>query len=162
MMKLLLAAHADTTVVSKSKATAYEFADENGHKEIAALWMNNMKRARPPRVDSHHCLSWLLTSHTVLEVSLQNPMSKIWRIFMKGYTLKVTEDATDRRFEVRVDESGEPTQIYASNAKESRYFPNCATHIRQAVIDRRWNPGLVVVSVGIHALLFSMVMRKIG
>lgn len=42
---------------------------------------------------------------------------------MKGYTLKVTEDATDKRFEVRVDESGAPTQIYASNAKESRYFP---------------------------------------
>ena len=71
---------------------------------------------------------------------------------------------------------------------------NCATHIRQAVIDRRWNPGLVmasiqfvlsiyagwfvtthglvhpllwwagtvVVSVGIHALLFSMVMRRRG
>lgn len=42
---------------------------------------------------------------------------------MKGYILKVTEDATDKRFEVRVDASGEPTEIYASNAMESRYFP---------------------------------------
>ena len=48
MVKLLLATHADTKVVSKSKATAYDFADENGHKEIAALLMNNMKRTRPP------------------------------------------------------------------------------------------------------------------
>ncbi len=42
---------------------------------------------------------------------------------MKGYTLKIKENSTDKRFEVRVDESGEPTQIYASNEKESRYFP---------------------------------------
>lgn len=42
---------------------------------------------------------------------------------MKGYTLKIREDATDKRFEVRVDEAGEPTQIYSSNAKESRYYP---------------------------------------
>jgi|GEM_PF-2908756 hypothetical protein len=42
---------------------------------------------------------------------------------MKGYTLKIKEDATDKRFEVRVDESGEPTQIYASSSKESLYYP---------------------------------------
>ena len=39
---------------------------------------------------------------------------------------------------------------------------NCATHIRQAFIDHRWNPGLVMVSVGIHALLFSLVTRRRG
>ncbi|MEI6387010.1 MAG: hypothetical protein WCQ50_10255 [Spirochaetota bacterium] len=42
---------------------------------------------------------------------------------MKGCTLKVREDATEKHFEVRVDETGEPTQIYASNNKESLYFP---------------------------------------
>jgi len=69
---------------------------------------------------------------------------------------------------------------------------NCATHIRQAIVDNRWNPGLVMasiqfvvcfyagwfvtthglafplfwwtgtvaVSAGIHALLFTLVMRR--
>lgn len=42
---------------------------------------------------------------------------------MKGYTLKIKEDATDKRFEVRVDEFGAPTQIYSSNGKETLYYP---------------------------------------
>jgi hypothetical protein len=42
---------------------------------------------------------------------------------VKGYTLKIKENATEKRYEVRVDETGEPTQIYASNDKESRYYP---------------------------------------
>ncbi len=42
---------------------------------------------------------------------------------MKGYTLKIREDATDKRFELRVDEFGEPRRIDASNSKESLYFP---------------------------------------
>lgn len=42
---------------------------------------------------------------------------------MKGYTLKIREDATDKHFEVRVDEFGEPNQIYASNSTESLYYP---------------------------------------
>jgi hypothetical protein len=42
---------------------------------------------------------------------------------MKGCTLKIKEDATERRFEVRVDEHGEPIEIYSSNENESRYYP---------------------------------------
>ena len=35
--KLMLASHANTKLFSKSRATAFDFAAENGHKDIAAL-----------------------------------------------------------------------------------------------------------------------------
>jgi len=40
IVKLLLAANADTKLVSKSRATAYDFAFENMRKEVAQLLKN--------------------------------------------------------------------------------------------------------------------------
>lgn len=37
VVKLLLGSHANTRLRSLSKATAFDFANENGHKEVAAL-----------------------------------------------------------------------------------------------------------------------------
>jgi ankyrin repeat protein len=37
IVKLLLGAKANKKLVSKSKATAFDFANENGHNEIAKL-----------------------------------------------------------------------------------------------------------------------------
>jgi ankyrin repeat protein len=37
VVRLLLASHASTRLVSKSRATAFGFAKENGHEEVAAM-----------------------------------------------------------------------------------------------------------------------------